>query len=126
LRDILFTVSVVNGAKKTHIMYRANLGGKVLNRHLGETLKVGLLKCDGESHYWLTDKGEHFLKLYEDYDRSRRDLKEQTDNLEKEKKALIKILLSGEPEYGGNRQKFVETAMIMKVKSIGERKSEEE
>jgi len=96
LRGILLAVPVKEGAKKTRIMYRANLGGKVLTRHLEEILKVGLLKCDGESRYWLTDKGERFLKLYEDYDRSRRDLKEQIDDLEKEKKALIKILFPGD------------------------------
>jgi len=96
LRDILLAVSVKEAAKKTHILHRANLGGKTLTRHLVEILKVGLLKCDGESHYWLTDKGERFLKLYEDYDRSRRDLKEQIDDSEKEKKALMKMLSSGD------------------------------
>ena len=93
-RAILLAVPVKEGAKKTHILHRANLGGKVLNRYSGEILKLGLLEYDGESRYWLTDKGERFLKLYKDYDRSRRDLKDEIDDLENQKKALMKILSS--------------------------------
>ena len=93
-RDILLAVSVKEGAKKTRILYSANLGGKVFNRRLEEILRVGLLECDEEPRYWLTDKGERFLKLFKDYDGSRRDLKKQITDLEKQKKALKEILSS--------------------------------
>lgn len=94
IRDILLAVSVNDGAKKTRIMYGANLGYKVLMRYLRELLKAGLLDHDGESHYRLTDKGERFLRLYKDYERDYSDLKDEIDNLEKEKKSLRKIVKS--------------------------------
>lgn len=92
IRDILLVVSTNGGSNKTHILHGANLAYKVLERYLEELLNSGLLKYDEGSRYWLTDKGERFLKLYDDYDRSRRDLEEQIENLQKEKRLLNKII----------------------------------
>jgi predicted transcriptional regulator len=58
-----------NGALKTHIMYKANLSHKQLERYLGFLLENGLLKkvTDpdyGGDHYQVTEKGIEFLKDY--------------------------------------------------------------
>jgi predicted transcriptional regulator len=94
VRDILLAVSAYKVAKKTHITYSTKLGYKVFMRYLDEVLKAGLLEYDGKSEYWLTDKGESFLRAYEDYDRNWNSLGKQIGNLENEKKALSKMLSS--------------------------------
>ena len=92
IRDILLVVSDNDRVRKTHIMYGANLGYKILMRYLEELLKLGLLECDGKSCYFLKEKGERFLKLYEEYERRNRDLEEQMCKLEKEKRFLMRVL----------------------------------
>jgi len=92
IRDILLVTSEFKGAKKTRIMHAANLGYKVLIRYLDELLKAGLIDYDGCSEYWLTDKGEVFLRLYEEYDKGLKQLKNHMRSLENEKKALLEML----------------------------------
>lgn len=92
IRDILLVTLKLNGAKKTRIMHSANLGYKVLIRYLDELLKAGLIECDGNSDYWLTDKGEVFLRLYEEYDKDLRELENHTRSLENDKKAILEML----------------------------------
>ena len=91
VKDILLVASDEGGVIKTRISYGASVGWGRLNQYLEELLKVGLLEHDGESSYWVTDKGEKFLRVYEDYGRSRKRLEEQIGNLERERKALRNI-----------------------------------
>ncbi len=51
------------GAKKTKIMYFANLSFALLNKYLQDALHVGFLQFDGEK-YLMTKKGEDFLQKY--------------------------------------------------------------
>lgn len=58
-----------NGALKTHIMYRANLSHRQLEKYLGFLMNNGLLEriTDpkyGSDHYRITEKGIEFLKDY--------------------------------------------------------------
>jgi predicted transcriptional regulator len=60
-------------AKKTRIMYIANLSCNHLKRYLKETLKFGLIYVNGEE-YKVTEKGEIFLEKYEKFRRKYRTL----------------------------------------------------
>lgn len=51
------------GAKKTRIMYFANLSHKLLEKYLEEALKVGLIHFDSDS-YRATEKGQIFLERF--------------------------------------------------------------
>jgi predicted transcriptional regulator len=54
----------LNGAKKTHIVYKANLNFTVLKRYVIRLEENGLLmKIDG-GHYMTTEKGSQFLEQY--------------------------------------------------------------
>ena len=92
IRDILLVVSGNDGPRKTHIMYGANLGYKILVRYLDELLKLDLLECNDDSCYRLGEKGEKFLRLYEEYEKRYKDLEEQLCQLEKERKFLMRVL----------------------------------
>ena len=64
--DILKAASV--GAKKTHIMQRANLNPSMFKKYFPVLLKNKLIvddnDPDGGSIYALTDKGKEVLKMY--------------------------------------------------------------
>jgi len=55
-----------SGAKKTKIMYFANLSYLLLNRYLDDALHTGLLRFNGEK-YTTTRKGGAFLERYNDF-----------------------------------------------------------
>jgi predicted transcriptional regulator len=54
-------------AKKTQIMYQANLNYKLLCRYLGEVQDAGLVSFENEDCYVLTAKGKEFLNRHEEY-----------------------------------------------------------
>lgn len=94
IADILHVVS--GYAKKTQIMYQANLSYKVLQRYLAETTASSLI-CfeDGKKCYMLTEKGREFLLAYQEYaKRSRRVEKRLNDVQAKER--FLEGLCSGE------------------------------
>ena len=58
------------GAKKTHIMYRANLSYEMLGRYLKVLLEYGLVERNGpDGLYRASVKGVGFVKDYEDFKR---------------------------------------------------------
>jgi len=63
-------------ARKTHIMYQANLSFVQVEKYLHNLLERGLLNHEGDSFYLITEKGLEFLKLYNEYLERRRLLKE--------------------------------------------------
>jgi predicted transcriptional regulator len=55
-------------AKKTQIMYQANLSYKVLQRYLAELVEAALICFEDEKRcYMLTNKGRIFLDAYKKY-----------------------------------------------------------
>lgn len=62
-------LSVANGrAKKTKIMYQANLSYKLLKKYLIEAKRSNLVTYERKGRcYALTPKGEEFLKKYKQY-----------------------------------------------------------
>lgn len=65
VRDMLSVASVK--AKKTRIMYRANLSFRQMEKYLKSLLESGLVECDDDSFYVTTGKGKEFLQMYADY-----------------------------------------------------------
>jgi len=54
------------GAKKTRIVYTANLNFKVLRDYLGRLEKAGLVTTEGATIH-TTDKGKAYLKYYQGF-----------------------------------------------------------
>ena len=75
VRDMLSVASVK--ARKTRIMYQANLSFVQLEKYLGDLLEKGLLDYDGDSYYLTTKKGLEFLRLYDYYVEQLRLIREQ-------------------------------------------------
>jgi predicted transcriptional regulator len=66
IADILRVAS--GNAKKTQIMYQANLSYKVLTRYLTEINDAFLIAYETEKQYYvITDKGREFLEAYTEY-----------------------------------------------------------
>ena len=58
-------------AKKTQIMYRANLSYKVLKKYLNEITQASLISYKNVDHsYSLTSKGQKYLVLYGEYSKA--------------------------------------------------------
>jgi predicted transcriptional regulator len=81
------------GAKKTQIMYQANLSYKLLTKYLKEVVKADLVHFEhAENCYVLTSKGEKFLERYKEYSRRNKHVEKQFNDLHTKKKALIDLL----------------------------------
>ena len=63
--DVLSIASVK--ARKTKIMYGANLNFLQVEKYLRDLLGSSLLKRDSDSSYLVTEAGLEFLKLYKAY-----------------------------------------------------------
>ena len=96
VRDMLSVASVK--ARKTRIMYQANLSFVQVEKYLHGLLEKGLLEHDGDSCYLVTQKGLVFLKLYDDYVERCRVLKEQVDQSVKDRLLLESMCSCREPE----------------------------
>ena len=76
------------GAKKTRIMYQANLSYKLLCRYLGEVMDAGLVGCGDGDLYVLTSKGKEFLSKYVEYSKHRKHIEVRLNNVNNEKTML--------------------------------------
>ncbi len=89
LQIIADILSIANDrARKTRIMYQANLSYRLLCRYLDEVVGAGLVRTEGDDCYVLADKGKEFLDRHERYLKQYMSLKEQASQVSDEKKAL--------------------------------------
>jgi len=80
---------VRGGAKKTHIMYRANLSYKLLCKYLDAVLDCGLVRVDREEDcYVVAPKGEKFLKRFDAYLELRKRVNNELSDVNKERSLL--------------------------------------
>jgi predicted transcriptional regulator len=85
--DILNVVSWK--AKKTQIMYGANLSYKVLQRYLATVVETSLVSFDSAQNYYvLTPKGKEFLMAYRAYSRNNKNVEKRLDDICDQKKFL--------------------------------------
>ena len=92
IADILRVVKGDDGAKKTQIMYGANLSYNVLTRYLAEVLEAYLIKfVRSKRCYVLTVKGREFLERYREYSRRNKHVAQQLENVNAKKKVLEEL-----------------------------------
>jgi predicted transcriptional regulator len=88
LANILSVVNDNNGAKKTQIMYQAYLSYKLLVQYLKDITDAGLVVCEDENCYKLTQKGERFLAKFIEYDKFRENVDKQLNHIENQRLML--------------------------------------
>jgi len=115
IADILSTVS--SGAKKTRIMYQANLSHRLLCRYLGEVLDAGLVECEDDNCYVLTDKGKEFLSKHEEYSKRCKTFEEQFNHVATTK-TWLERMCSGNKAFASGLNKARKKPMISDVMSI--------
>jgi predicted transcriptional regulator len=87
IADILQVAS--QNAKKTQIMYQANLSYKVLQKYLKEVTAASLISFEtAEQCYVLTQKGQDFLEAYKDYDKTNKSIEKRLNDIDNKKKNL--------------------------------------
>jgi predicted transcriptional regulator len=90
IADILAVVS--REAKKTQIMYQANLSYKVLQRYLSEILEASLVTYqDITQLYLLTNKGQEYLTAYKEYVRCSKSMEKRLTDFSVKKKILEEL-----------------------------------
>ena len=86
VRDILSAALVK--ARKTRIMYQANLSYAQVQKYLQDLLEKELLGHDGNSFYFVTKKGQQFLKLYDENAELSKQLEEQMKQFNRDRMRL--------------------------------------
>ena len=96
---------VIDGARKTQIMYKGNLSYKLLTRYLGEVIGAGLV-CVGEKTnlYKLTKKGEAFLNHFDNYSRSREEVSQHLHKMRNLRATLDDMCTFGRPHRNTSTQ----------------------
>jgi predicted transcriptional regulator len=102
LADIVRVAGV--GARKTKIMYFANLSFALLNKYLEDALHVGFLRLSGE-RYLMTKKGEAFLERYSEFSSRYSSVKADLERLECEAEDLDKMCRPRRTNGKGLRRK---------------------
>ena len=87
IADVLNAAS--RDAKKTQIMYQANLSYKVLQRYLAAVVGASLVNfADEKQCYQLTKKGREFLEAYDKYSKTNKHIEKRLNDAASKKKAL--------------------------------------
>jgi predicted transcriptional regulator len=93
IADILHVVS--GNAKKTQIMYQANLSYAVLQKYLAEITGASLISFEDKRRcYILTTKGQEFLEAYQEYFKTNRQVEKRVDDVRTKKDFLEKLCSS--------------------------------
>ena len=93
IADILHVVS--GNARKTQIMYQANLSYKVLQKYLAEITGASLISFEDKRRcYILTAKGQEFLDAYQEYSKTNRQVEKRVDDVRIKKNVLEKLCSS--------------------------------
>jgi len=80
----------INGAKKTRIMYVANLSYRLLEKYLGETVNVGFVQVNNEG-YEVTEKGRLFLEKYGQFSSRFSTLERELEGMRFEREVLERM-----------------------------------
>jgi predicted transcriptional regulator len=87
IANILDVVSL--DAKKTQIMYKANLNYKALTKYLNEVISASLVVYNkNRQFYELTERGRDFLETYKKYCKANKRFKENLSHLTNTKRVL--------------------------------------
>jgi predicted transcriptional regulator len=87
IADILEAAS--KNAKKTQIMYQANLSYNVLQKYLSEITSSSLIHYSAEQQcYRLTERGQNFMELYKQYNKNNQNIQKRLVHLNNSRKTL--------------------------------------
>lgn len=93
IADILRVVS--GSAKKTQIMYQANLSYAVMQKYLAEMTDASLISFEDDKRcYVLTNKGSAFLDAYHEYSKTNRHMEQRLNDVRNKKDVLEKLCSS--------------------------------
>jgi len=96
IADILNVAS--REAKKTQIMYQANLSYNVLQKYLHELVGASLVSFLDEKHcYQLTEKGRKFLEAYEEYTKTKKLVDQHLNDVAIRRKGLLSLVPNDAP-----------------------------
>ena len=110
LADVLKATG--SGAKKTRIMFLANLSYALLKRYLEEAVSLGFLQRSAEE-FLVTPRGEEFLSLYNTLRSTSSRVKADLENLRSETELLeqmCKLDNSDRKVYSKKRSTFAALA----------------
>lgn len=99
-----------NGAKKTRIMYIANLSHGLLEKYLARTIEVGFI-CFNDGCYEVTEKGKMFLEKFERFYSKYLKVRKELESIRFEMEILERMCETfdvGESKIvvrGGNRER---------------------
>ena len=94
IADMLLVAS--NGAKKTQIMYQANLSYRLLTKYLEEVRKAYLLSFERKQRrYILTNKGQQFLEVYKEYSKRNRVVEKRLNDVDGKRRMLEALCSRG-------------------------------
>ena len=79
-----------NGAKKTRIMYVANLSHMLLEKYLMKTINVGFIRFNNDG-YEVTDKGQLFLERYAQFSSKYSKVQRELENMRFEMEVLERM-----------------------------------
>jgi predicted transcriptional regulator len=79
-----------NGAKKTRIMYVANLSHRLLEKYLMKTINVGFIRFNNDG-YEVTDKGQLFLEMYAQFSSKYSKVQREFENMRFEMEVLERM-----------------------------------
>ena len=102
--DIIADVLNVAGrnARKTQIMYQANLSFSVMQKYLAEIAAASLVTYEAETQrFVLTAKGQAFLAAYKAYSKTSQNAEKRLNDLAAKRKVL-ETLISGYPSQSSN------------------------
>lgn len=86
IADILDVAS--DGAKKTRIMYIANLSYKLLEKYLKKTVGADLIRHNDNGYYEVTEKGRVFLERFNDFSSRNSKLERELEEISFEREVL--------------------------------------
>ncbi len=90
IADILEVAN--RSAKKTQIMYQANLSYKVLQKYLFEMSEATLLEYrDANQSYFITNKGTEFLQTYREYSKNSKSVEKRQLIVNNKRKVLDEL-----------------------------------
>ena len=90
--DMLSVIGDNGGARKTRIMYMANLSWELLVRYLNNLLESGIVRCAASDCYMLTSKGKRLLEKCSNYHEHNKTVKDQLNDVESERAVLEKMI----------------------------------
>jgi len=104
IADVLNAVG--DGAKKTRIMYVANLSYKLLGKYLKKTIEANLLNFNND-YFEVTEKGRLFLERFKDFSSRYAKLEREREEISFEREVLERMceLPQSKSNNPGSRRK---------------------